>query len=377
MRSRPAPDHAPWAGDIAVRIECRGVREQSSERRHDIVIHDDWSVTTPHDLEAERVAAAFGGYTSCVEVVDTTLPLLRRGLTEVARRARPALRRGTRGEWRVATGDLAACCSGRTFASVRTVAEHLRSPRHLAASLSLPRWQVEAIVRGVAAVTRADVSDDAPPARLVREPGGLAQLWRAGIHPDEVPGFAVHASPVAEPLPVSFFEGLAYAGHDPGWITDVLTHRPDPDTATWLAWQPPPAILDGEWGRWLGFGISRADFALALEHLLSADAVGSVRAATGWQDSTAARAIIGWARIGCRPTAAQFGMLASAGVDHRPPGSTFLDAAVVDVEQAGAAIERTELGLMLALAGTRPGLIAAVRQGARAVTDILEREDHR
>ena len=45
-------------------------------RQHDVVIHSDWSASTPDDLAAERVGVALGGYLSCLDLVDHALPQL-------------------------------------------------------------------------------------------------------------------------------------------------------------------------------------------------------------------------------------------------------------------------------------------------------------
>lgn len=56
-RRLPAP--------CTVNIACDGW----TQPRHDIVIHEDWTVTTPHDLDADRVAIAFGGAEhSCIHL---------------------------------------------------------------------------------------------------------------------------------------------------------------------------------------------------------------------------------------------------------------------------------------------------------------------
>ena len=43
-------------------------------------------VATPHDLDAERIAAAFGGYTSCLELVDPVIPAVRASMGMQTRR---------------------------------------------------------------------------------------------------------------------------------------------------------------------------------------------------------------------------------------------------------------------------------------------------
>lgn len=364
----------PWSGDLAFMIECRHARNATSGDRHEVIIHADWTVTTPHDMTAERVAMAFGGYTSCLELVDQTIPRLRESMSRVARRTRPMLRRDKRREWRVPTLEMAACCRGRAFLSVLTIVEHLRSPKHLASLHALPLWQVETIVQHVSRACRPNFTSMAPQARYVREPQGPARLWRAGVHPDEIPLLASYAAAVGEPLPCAYYEGVVYSGHDPGWINEVLENRPDADTAAWLAWQAPP---DGmladvtELGRWLGYGLSRSDFAIAVERLVPADSIPEVARATGWSVRTAARVVLGFAKADCRPTPEMLGTIAGLRVEYTVPGMKVVDAAVADAHQLGTSIERTELGVMLALSGSRPALLSAIRSGARNAGDLL------
>jgi len=367
---------APWTGALTFQIECRSAPNLRSDYRHEVVLHDDWTLWTPHDLEAERVAKAFGGYTSCVELVDRTVPALRYNLGLVTRQSRPSLRRDKRNNWRTPTTELFDCCNGRTFNSVRTVVEHMRSGTHLAAKVSRPVWQVEAIVNAVASATKPGFDRNADVARLVREYDGVEHLWQSGIHPDDLPTLASFASSVHEPLPTTYFEGVVYSGYRPEWIDDVLQYRADADTAAWLAWQAPPDILTGarEWGLWLGYGLSRRDFAWTIERRLPADSVAAVAKATGWSERTAARAVVGWAKADCHPTPGQFALVASSGMEHLTPGRGMVDAAWEDLRVLGVAIERSELGVMLALAGNRPTAIAAVKHGVRSAAELVEYE---
>lgn len=369
----PWPDsRTPWVGDLALTVECRTAREAISGERHAIVVHDDWSVTTPHDLEAERVASAFGGFTSCVDLVDRTIPCLREALGRVARRTRPTLRRDSRRGWRVPTHEMVDCCRNRAFSSVRTIAEHMRSPAHLSNVLRLPLWQVAELVNQVGQACRPEMSATSPNSRYVRAPEGLEQLWLSGIHPEEVPNLATYATAAGEPLPANYFEGIAYSGYRPDWINDVLRYRPDAETAAWLAWQaPPPVRADTQaLGLWLEYGLPRRDFAFAVERQMSTELVVDVVQLTGWPRSTAARVLIEFAKADCSPTGEQLKGIAGLDVEHAIPSKGAVDAAVADAAQACAIIDRTELSLMLMLIGNRPNLLVAVQSGARATSDL-------
>jgi len=374
-------ERTPWRGDLIVTVECRPTPTGLESNSHEITIHDDWSVATPHDLDAERVAMAFGGYSSCVVLVDMVLPLLSPLLPQVARHLRPALQRHDREKWLMPVGQSAVCChrGHKSFSSARTAFEHAVSASHLANRLGLPIWLIEPIIREVAATSRPNLDHFSHLERRVRDVGGIEHLWRAGIRPDEIEQMALWAAAVDEALPVSYFEGIAYSGHDPQWIPAVLQYRPDADTAAWLAWSPSPGpfVSASEWGAWLGLGLSRKEFWIAVESRLPLTLVPEVAAATGWSSSRSARMLVAWSNSACNPTPSQLAELARSGADQHVPSQTAVDAARAEAREVGAVIERTEIGVMLALAGNRPLLLDAVRKGVRSLTEFIEYREGR
>ena len=100
----PAPD-----GPLSVEVDCStGTRVTG---RHAVRLAADWTLTTPHDLDAERVLAALGGSLSCLQLHDVVVPTLR-SLVHLSGRHRLAgvSRTGTkRWRWRVTSGS----CAGK------------------------------------------------------------------------------------------------------------------------------------------------------------------------------------------------------------------------------------------------------------------------
>ncbi len=71
---------------VALSVPCRTTREPTaSVVRHRVTIEPDGSVITPHDLDAERIAVALGGYLTCVDLVDRGVPALHRWVRLVLR----------------------------------------------------------------------------------------------------------------------------------------------------------------------------------------------------------------------------------------------------------------------------------------------------
>ena len=368
----PAPTTGPAPGGRALTatVECRTSRSAIGGEPHRVIIRPDWSVQTPHDLDAERVAVAFGGYASCLELVDVAVPALRAAIERLTRQEPLPIRRDKRGDWRILPAQqLPDCCARVAFPSIEVAARHLHSATHLARQYSAREWQLAALL---AAAVRAWAWGEAPGAdagvrRLVREEGGVADLWRAGIHPDQLPGFATAVPAVAEPLPVSFYLGMVYAGADREWIGEVTAHRPDGDTAAWLAWLDSPAAGHDAalWGAWLDLGVPRDGVRTAAEHGLDPHRAHEVARVTGRNVGIVARDIVRWALAGCEPTAEHFTLLARLGLEHSYPSAGAVDRLVAEVERRGlgGGLSRTELGVMLVVHGTQPAVIAAIRSG--------------
>lgn len=367
----------PWRGDLMFRVECRVEPGRPSTTRHRVTIHQDWSVTTPHDLAAERVAAAFGGYTSCLELVDTTIPALRPMVPLLARTVRPELRWDRRGDIRLALRDLVAgCCSGRAFPTVRSACKHLRSAEHVCAALDIAStWQVTAVLRAVDAACAPGPDDSAGVAAAVLEPNASKLLWEAGIHPDIVSELAEPARVVSVPLPLSYFLGVAYNDVDRRWLAAVLAHRPTVDVAAWLAWtQKELQTEPDEWGQWLDHGLKRDDVVVAVRERIPARAVVQVAQATGWTRHHAAAMVIDWAKAECRPGTHEFTALGRRGFGYDAPPRRALDALQEIVSRrpllASTAPSRTDLGLLLVVLGTHAAVISALDDGIRTLADL-------
>lgn len=375
----PTPDSRA----LEFSIECRLSRTAIRGEKHLVTIHPDWSVTTPHDLESERVAAAFGGFTSCLTLVDKTIPAFRAALPVLARLTRIPLRRDKRGHWRLPLGhQVANCCSRKEFTTIDSAAGHLRSASHLARAHGVPQWQLATVMSEAESAWGSWEGDPPPTSQLdglVRELGGVAELWQAGIHPNELRELAAAAVAVQEPLPTSYFLGMVYGTTDPDWIFETVRHRPDADTAAWLAWlDSPNNVANGlEWGAWLQLGLPRSDVQVAVEARLRADQVITMAHDTDQPISVVAKNVVAWAKADCFPTARQFEMLKRYGVNYSDPSRTAIDVLVSEVGSRGlrtaperTAYSRTELAVMLMILGTRRAVLHAVIGGIRSTEDL-------
>lgn len=384
----PVTPITPDGRALDVTVRCYTSRDSTAYVTHPMTIHPDGTVEVPHDLRAERIAAALGAYTSCLELIDFGIPALRTALPVIARRARVALRRDARGRWRIPRDRTHRCCSTVAFPDPSLALEHLRSHDH-APDLRghglgpLARPLFDAAEAAWAAARPSDTDVD----RLVLGGGGVDELWRAGIHPDDIPALAAPAAPVGGPLPAAYFVRMRYGAVDPGWLATVVAARPDPEFAAWLSAREDAAPDAESWAAWLRHGVTPRDAEFATARGLSPLTVAATAAATGWQPWLAARNVIAWAVAGCEPTPAHFAVLARHGLEHHRPSSAAIDALVADlggdsVVRATATPEelaavrghqsarRTELGVMLALLGTRREVRHHVRAGVTSIGEL-------
>lgn len=376
----PAPGRQPLELDI----ECFNGVSGPGGTKHRVTVHPDWRVTTPHDPEAERIAEAFGSYTSCVTHMERIVAAFRGSFGILTRGERVPLRVGRGGSWQMGKGlSIVGCCRGTLFGGVGAAARHTRSPVHLAKQHRVPLKHLEAFL-SAAAVTWG--SWDGTPQvdqrieRLIREPGGVGDLWRAGIHPDDIPTLAGIGAVVDEPLPVNFYLGLVYGNADHRWVTEVLPHRPDPDTAAWLAWldEPHRRATPGAWGLWLSFGISKADVIVAVKAELTPEYVHEVAFSNGWPTSAVAAQFVKWATAGCSLRAEHFHALKRHGVYSPRPSRRAIDSLCELVDQGQGIAQtslsvrpdRTELAVMLEVVGNRHEVLRALHSGVRTVDDL-------
>ena len=351
---RPVPGPAPSGADLVVRIRCSASRAvTAASHQHDVVIGPGWSVSTPHDLAAERLGVALGGYLSCLELVDRALPAARSWVALEARSELPELVfEGSSRRWRPRR-QVAGCCEPEGYVEAGALGDHLRSPEHLTASHGADPRQVELRVAACRTAHRA-----------------AAEL----ALPSEV---AAHRSlGVPGPIPVRFYLGLVARRPNDGWLArsveswsdvDDLTGERVMPSAAWLAWAAPSlGRLSVEVrSAWLATGMSRSMIVeLDGAGYLPEDVLrmaSRVNRSARW----VAHALSAWVRAGCRPSVEDLLALDARGVPY------FLAISAPALrrlrEEAGdeaAGIDDTELALLLAAVGTVPQAMAALRAKA-------------
>lgn len=355
------------AGDLELTVGCRTARTGRSRHRHLITIHADWSVTTPHDLDLERIAVAMGGYLSCLDVVDHVVPALREFLRRNARRVAPRLSRNDGGRWQVPVAHASCGCDAFGFADVTEAADHWRSVRHVAIERGVSARILDHLAREI--LIAHDTTFALPPLEsgiksAVRERRGIEYLWDAGLHPQMIKAIRETVWPDGTPLPAWFYLGAMSRRPNLDWIAATLRSVPDEDIAVWLCWtdadldRAHPAARTG----WLQAGVPRVAIAALADGSYSPIEVARLSHATGRSIQAAAITLAAWHRAGCHPSPDDVVLLDELGVDRwYEPSAAAIDWLCRCLPRRDGP-SRTQIGLVLAVAGTRAGAMKAFGQ---------------
>lgn len=295
---------------------------------------------TGHDLEAERVGAAFGGFLSCIDLVDKVVPALERGIALRARALPPAIRRDQYG-W-IATEDAPGChCTKprtRTARSLRdagAAAAHVRSVRHLAHVYGADEVQLDRLMDLVAQQNPLFERIPAHPeaASLVVEEYGLTELWDAGISPETVVQVHHQLWPDQGAVPARLY--LSFGTY----------------------------VEAAVWAPWRGHGLPMLDIEQLLESEYQVEDVVRLAQATSRTPRQIGTLLASWSRAGC--SLGDDELRTILGLDQTlwsVPSRQAVDRVQAEVFLSRAT--RSEVGLVLAVARSPIQAVRAIRAGA-------------
>ncbi|MEQ7845762.1 hypothetical protein [Nocardioides kribbensis] len=363
---------APEGGSLTVSVPCR-TSKGGVARQHPVTIHADWSVDTGHDLQSERIAAAFGGYLSCIDFVDVMVPVFRNTMQLWTRSVQPPIgRRGKR--WTV---EECRCSTHKTFADPGTAAPHARSPEHIARLRRVDAAQLRCLVEAASAAY-GDLNR--PPrhaaASLVAGPYGLTRVWGAGISPERVRQMHESVCPTGQPLPDLFYLQMAFTDAPVECLRRVLATTGDPTALMWAlsTLKPIDPIDPGARAGWLALGTPRQDTVTLLSARYSPSDAARLGAVIDRHVGHAASVLAAWARIGCPATTDQLVDLHRARGDNwYAPSGPAVQRLHREANQAGVDITPTQAALVLATAGSVLDAAWLIRSGARDAKGAAQR----
>jgi hypothetical protein len=328
------------------------------ESSHTIALLADWTVETPHDLEAERLAEILGSRVSCLDLVDCVLPAVRQYVQVVARRTEFPLRLRPQGDWE-ARRRHPDCCEER-YADPALAAQHARSARHVAHLAGVAVEQVEAIG---AEVLAAHGGDDglAPDPRSsdavawVEPADGILDLWRVGIHPQTVEH--IWRTGVRRAAPARYYLGVVANEPDLDWIRSTAEVAPtDSELLADLAWSEAAADRADPTCRaaWLRLGAPSSLSASLSGAAVRPDQARRPTDKFGGASTTVTRQLSAWVRAATPPpTLALLRALRQAGVPsyHEPNPRAVARLAEI-LEAAAITMTMEDTVALLAAAGS-------------------------
>jgi hypothetical protein len=355
-----------------VQVSCR-TRRGSGGRRHDVVLGPDWSVTTPHDLASERIGAALGGYLSCLDLVDHTVPALEDLVQLVARRALPPLSRNHVGRWVVDQPTAGCSCQSQSFATPYEAAEHVRTPGHHARRYGADPRHLQRLLDAVVAA-HGGFQMCPPPGWMalgsVREPRGIDVLWGAGVPPELVMEVQERVLPRGGPLPTAAYLGAAFRCDDLDWLRSTVAQAPDrgldPDVVVWAAWSYGTGDRTHPHARgdWLAVGVPRSAVDVLVDGGVGLREAEELAEVTGRSLTRSALVLAAWERAGCRPGPGDIAALDVLGVgDSFEPTSGAVESLYQATRRLRVPPTRTQVAVLLGLAGNRPDALTLAKQG--------------
>lgn len=178
---------APGGQNLTLVISCTSHPRELEGRTHEVVIHPDWTVTTVHDLESERLARALGAWSSCLHFAESTVPAYRYVLDIM--QDPTALHRGRQATTHNTTRGTCAVWPHQ-HARLRDAMRHEISAEHATGLFASTSWQLLG-VDGVAHsqfLNLTSIARDLWCGAARRRDGrlelfGYALLWHAGVPP--------------------------------------------------------------------------------------------------------------------------------------------------------------------------------------------------
>lgn len=364
----------PSLGPVTVQVQCGGGRGRTA--RHPVTIAPDWSVTTPHDMELELIAAAFGSRIACVDLVTREVPCARSVWSHRQRLAEPGIRRAPDGRWVVIdpVPDCRCAEGGTTWRSPEDAAEHLRTVRHWARHHRAGEAACQRLIEKLEHEAGTDFDSGRrtwPRSVAVHHHTDFAWLWEAGVHPDQVA--RIHADlRLPEPM-----HAIAYL-HIAALRIDLTHLRPyvadGADAVAWAAttWTDHDTAHPTDRTEWYRAGLNWRLITELLGGPYPLADVRSLAVVNGCSLNSAGHVLSGWLAAGCEPAVADIARVCRL-VPHgrQAPPADALDLVLRTMGRAQAAMSRDEVALILVAAGTPTGATALIRRGVRTLDDFL------
>lgn len=363
----------PSESAITITVACGGMTGRSGGR-HRVTINTDWSVETGHDLELERIAAAFGSKIACVDLADRRLPCVQQLWLHGQRLVPPGIQRTHDGHWAVAEPARNCACGpgGETWQRPETAAAHLRTLRHWARVYGA---DVAACNRLIVSIERATDTAFNPGPRdwsrsAVLHHSDLAWLWEVGVPPEEVERIHSALGTTVPLAPITYL----YVAASSAPLSELAAYAADgAEAVCWAAssWLQHRDVPPAERREWFLAGLHWRLISTLITGPYTLADVRALAATTGKRMNQAAELLVDWLAADCKPSLAEVIEVCQL-VPHgrQAPAAGALDAVMGRSE--GSQLPRTEVGKILVAAGTPTQAAAMLRRGVHCLTEAVE-----
>ncbi|MFT4263464.1 MAG: hypothetical protein QM572_08795 [Nocardioides sp.] len=365
---------------VIAEIDCHRSPDTTDCTVHAVTLNADWSIETPHDLAAEEIAEALGGYCDCLELRRRAIPAAQEWLDLHLRRTRARVRYDPDEGW-VVIDEVHDCCwgMGYWFRDAAAAVEHATSPSHVAAKHGAWFHHARPLIEALRVHWAPELESrwrSPELGELTRDPAAGRALWEAGIPPAVALDMLAHIPAVTGVVPLSYFLGIAHLESYPGRDRE-LARQTSAQEALWLVWSPasPAPRRPVAFGELLAATHGSAQQALRLMDVgYTAADLDELARAIGGTTSTSSRLLLTWVAVGCLPRGDDL-----RHVTGPAPEAATLDALVANERIRRSGISRTQVGLLVSSASPW-ALIDAVEDGVRTPHDLTtwqrRRRDH-
>ena len=339
-------------------VECTTSPEAKFGLVHPVTVQHDWTVSTPHDLDAERLGVALGGYSSCARLADAAVPACRHIMSVLSQTT--ALERDDAGGWLNTSAN--GCVGPHRHETLEAALEHEANVTHVARLYSIRAHLFEPMLMAIQAawVSSAD------PALVSGGRAGYERLWRFAVHPHLAQRWARRLPRNTWPLPTRAITAGVHSNANQDLARTLIEIFPTPDFAEWVANQanqgPLPEIASLSMLRDAGL-----DAGTALHALTNGVDPTRITKLADEQNITigsAARWLAIWGAAGCTPDSAHYQLLRDARLLHVVPKDTQLsDVYIRALAVSQTPLSRADIGVMLALEPNPTKVLAEIQRG--------------
>lgn len=368
----------PGGETITVTVPCStGVGHATS---HTVAIgpakrrNTKWTVETGHDLKAERIALALGGARlSCLDLIDSEVPSIQRLYESLHRDPIVRIKPLRGGRWALTKPTEGCECSSRTWPQPEDAVNHYRQLSHWCVVSHAPyvptRELLGMLMESTGTAAWAASWTMNLPTRAVERVDDLFELWKAGIHPDQVN--RIHSGlGLPEPLNLSAYVHIARKRIDLSWLSRFAD---SPAAVGWAArtyttWDASHPDARSEWYQ---AGVNLQSIGMLLDSPYSLEDVRSLAVTTDGSLNEAGATLSGWIAANCRPPIAEVIRVCRL-VPHgrQSPALAAVEAVLRRTDGHRGGMSRTQVGLVLVAAGTPTTAAVLINGGVRDLDDF-------